>query len=128
MKRFQRKNRLFRKRLTKTKEWAVETIFLLSAATLQQMNEKKKKEKKNTINADEKSAKMNMRKLMKKKFEKKKENFQYVMFEDLVVKNSNVRASAKHHIDDTTSSLNVIENFSFEFENVSERESDVWAK
>ena len=101
-------------------------IFLLNAATLQQMNEKKKeKKKKNTINADEKSAKMNMKKLMKKKFEKKKENSRYVMFEDLVVKNSNVRISAKYHIDDTTSFSSIIENFSFEFENVSKKESDV---
>ena len=129
MKQFQRKNRFFRKRLTKTKERTVETIFLLNAATLQQMNEeKKKKKKKNTIDVDEKSAKINMKKLVKKKFKKKKKNFRYVMFEDFVVKNSNVRASAKYHIDDTTSFLNVIENFSFKFENISEKESDVWAR
>ena len=66
-----------------------------------------------------------MKKLVKKKFEKKKENFRYVMFENLVVKNSNVRASAKHHINDMTSSSNVIKNFSFEFENFSKKESDV---
>ena len=90
------------------------------------MNEEKKEEKKkNTIDADEKSAKMNMKKLVKKKFEKKKENSRYVMFEDLVVKNLNARTSAKHHINDTTSSLSVIENFSFKFENISEKESDV---
>ena len=106
------------------KERIVETICLLNAATLQQMKEKKK-EKKNTIDADEKSAKMNMKKLMKKKFEKKKENFRYIMFEDLVVKNSNARTSAKYYINDTTSSSNVIENFSFEFENILEKESDV---
>ena len=86
---------------------------------------KRKKKKKNTINVDEKSAKMNMKKLVKKKFKKKKKNFRYVMFENLVVKNSNVRVSAKYYIDDTTSSLSVIENFSFEFENVSKKESDV---
>ena len=127
MKQFQQKNRFLRKRLTKTKEQTVETIFLFNAATLQQMNEEKKekKKKKNTINADEKSAKMNMKKLVKKKFEKKKENSRYVMFEDLVIKNSNVQISAKYYIDDTTSSSNVIENFSFKFENVSEKESDV---
>ena len=68
---------------------------------------------------------MNMRKLMKKKFEKKKENSRYVMFEDLVVKNSNVRASAKYYIDNITSFLSVIKNFSFEFENISEKENDV---
>ena len=45
MKQFQRKNRLYRKRLTKTKKRTVETIFLLNAATLQQMNEKKKEKK-----------------------------------------------------------------------------------
>ena len=72
MKRFQRKNRFLRKRLTKTKERIIKTIFLFSAATLQQRNEEKKK--KNTINVDEKSAKMNMKRLVKKKFEKKKEN------------------------------------------------------
>ena len=37
------KNRRLRKRLTKTKERVVETIQLLNAATLQQMNEEKKK-------------------------------------------------------------------------------------
>ena len=50
---------------------------------------KEKEEKENTINADEKSAKMNIKKLMKKRFEKKKENSRYIMFEDFVVKNSN---------------------------------------
>ena len=125
MKRFQRKNRLFREHLTKTKKRTVETIFLFNAAILQQMNEEKKKRKKNTINADEKSAKINIKKLVKKKFEKKEKNFRYVMFEDFVVKNLNVRISAKHHINDTTSSSNIIENFSFEFKNISEKESDV---
>ena len=125
MRRFQRKNRLLRKRLTKTKEQIVKTISLFSAATLQQMNEEKKKEKKLTINADEKSAKMNMKKLVKKKFEKKKENSRYTMFEDLVVKNSNARTSMKHHINDTTSFSNIIENFSFEFENFSKKESNM---
>ena len=46
MKRFQRKNRLFRKYLTKMKEQAVEIIFLFNAATLQQINEKKRKKRK----------------------------------------------------------------------------------
>ena len=87
--------------------------------------EKKEKKKKNMINANEKSAKMNIKRLMKKRFEKKKKNSRYVMFEDLVVKNSNMRISAKYYINDTTSSSNVIENFLFEFENISERKSDV---
>ena len=126
MKRFQRENCLLRKHLTKTKKRTVETIFLFNAATLQQMNEKKKKEKKkNMINADEKSAKMNMKELVKKRFEKKKENSRYMMFENLVVKNLNARILTKHYINNTTSSLSVIENFSFEFENFSKKESDV---
>ena len=62
---------------------------------------------------------------MKKKFEKKKENFYYIMFEDLVVKNSNAQISAKYYINDTTSFSNVIKNFSFEFENILKRKSDV---
>ena len=62
---------------------------------------------------------------MKKKFEKKKENFRYIMFEDFVVKNLNARTSAKYYINDTTSSLNIIKNLSFKFENVLKKESDV---
>ena len=89
------------------------------------MNKEKKEKKKNTIDADEKSTKMNMRELVKKEFEKKKENSRYMMFENFVVKNSNVRASAKHYINDTISSLNVIENFSFKFKNLLKRKSNV---
>ena len=89
------------------------------------MNKEKRKKKKDTINADEKSTNVNMKKIIEKKFKKKKEDFRYTMFRDLVVKNSNVRISAKHYINNTTSSLNVIENFSFEFKNISKRESNV---
>ena len=49
-------------------------IFLLNAATLQQMN-KKEKRKKNTINADKKSAKINMKKLVKRNSRKRKGTF-----------------------------------------------------
>ena len=97
---------------------------MLNAATLQLMNEEKKKNK-SIINVDEKSATVNMQRLVKKKFEKKKKNFQYMMFENLVVKNSNVRISTKHYIDNTTLFSSVIENFSFEFKNVSDEESNV---
>ena len=48
-----------------------------------------------------------------------------MMFENFVVKNLNARASVKYYINDTTLSLNIIENFSFEFENVLKREDDV---
>ena len=68
---------------------------------------------------------MNITELMKNKFEKKKENFRYMMFENLVMKNSNMQISTKHYINDTTSSSNVIENFLFKSENISEKESDV---
>ena len=88
------------------------------------MNEEEKR-KKNTINADKKSAKMNIKKFVKKKFKKKKKNFRYMMFEDLIVKNSNIQTLTKYYIDDTTSFSSVIENFSFEFENISKKKSDV---
>ena len=84
-----------------------------------------KKKKKNTINADKKSTKMNMKRFVKKRFEKKKENSRYMMFENLVVKNSNAQVSTKYYINDTTSSSNVIENFLFKSENFLKRESNV---
>ena len=86
---------------------------------------RRKKENKSTINADKKLAKIKIKKLVKKRFEKKKENFRYIIFEDLVVENSNARVLAKYHINDTTLSSNIIENFSFEFKNVLKKESDV---
>ena len=125
MKQFQQKNHLLRKRLTKIKEQIIEIIFLFSVTRRQQMNKEKKEKKKNIINADKKSAKRNIKKLVKKKLKKKKKNFRYIMFENLVVKNLNVRTSAKHYINNTTSSSNVIENFLFKFENVLKKESDV---
>ena len=73
MKRFQQKNCFLRKRSTKTKRQTIQTISLLNAKILQQMNKEKKKEK-NTTNADKKLTNVNMKKIVKKKFEKKKEN------------------------------------------------------
>ena len=104
MKQFFWKNRRLRERLAKTKEQIVEMIQLLSAATLQQMS-KEKKEKKNEkmINVDEESAKdVKMKRIIKKKFSKKKENFDTMMFEIADVKNSNAMIFMKYHIDDTT--------------------------
>ena len=75
MKQLQRKNRFLRKRLTKTKEQTVETIFLFNVAILQQMNEEKKEEKKTTINADEKSTKINIKRLVKKNSRRRKKTF-----------------------------------------------------
>ena len=55
------------------------------------------------ISADEKSAEnVKMEKIVKKKFSKKKENFDTMMFEIVDVKNSNTMIFIKYHIDDTT--------------------------
>ena len=79
-------------------------IQLLSAATLQQMNERKK-EKKNEkmINVGEKSTKdVKMKRIMKKEFSEKKKNFDIMMFGIVDVKNSNAVIFMKYYINDTT--------------------------
>ena len=43
-----------------------------------------------------------MKKIMKKKFSKKKEDFDTIMFEIVDVKNSNAMIFMKYYIDDTT--------------------------
>ena len=104
MKQFFRKNQRFRKRLTETEKQIIETIQLFNAATLQQMS-KEKKEKKNEkiINVDEKSTKnVKMKKVVKKKFSKKKENLDTMMFEIVDVKDSNAVIFIKYHINDIT--------------------------
>ena len=82
------------------------------------------KEKKSTTNANKKSSKINMREIVEKRFSKKKENFRYMMFENVVVKNSNARILIKHFIENTTLFSNVIKSFSFKFKNFSEKESE----
>ena len=65
----------------------------------------KKKEKKNEkmISVDEKSAEnVKMKEIMKKKFSKKKENLDMMMFGIVDVKNSNAVTFMKYYIDDTT--------------------------
>ena len=47
-----------------------------------------------------------MKKIMKKKFSKKKEDFDTIMFEIVDVKNSNAMIFMKYYIDDTTTILN----------------------
>ena len=67
------------------------------------MNEKRK-EKKNEkmINVDEKSTEnVKMKKIVKEKFSKKKENLDTMMFEVADVKNPNAVIFMKYHIDDT---------------------------
>ena len=55
------------------------------------------------INVDEKPAEnVKMKKIVKKKFSKKKENLDTMMFEVVDVKNSNAMIFMKYHIDDTT--------------------------
>ena len=55
------------------------------------------------ISVDEKSAEnVKIKKIVKKKFSKKKKNFDTIMFEIVDVKNSNAMIFMKYHIDDTT--------------------------
>ena len=55
------------------------------------------------ISAGEKSAEnVKIKKIVKKKFSKKKENLDTIMFEIVDVKNSNAVIFIKYHIDDTT--------------------------
>ena len=87
--------------------------------------EKKKEKKKNTINADEKLEKINLKRLMKKKSRRRKKILDILVFKDLVVKNSNAQTSAKYYIDNTMLFSSVIENFSFESENVLKKQSNM---
>ena len=59
------------------------------------------------INVDEKSTEnVKIKKIVKKKFSKKKENLDTMMFEVVGVKNSNVVIFIKYHINDTTTISN----------------------
>ena len=104
MRRFFQKNRRLRERLAKTKKRIIETIQLLSAATLQQMSEEEKEEKnEKMINVGEKSTEdVKMKEIVKEEFSKKKENFDTMMFEIAGVKNSNAVILMKYYINDTT--------------------------
>ena len=79
-------------------------IQLLSAAALQQMSEREKEEKNvKMINVNEKPAEnVKMKKIVKKKFLKKKEDLDTMMFETVDVKDPNAMTFMKYHIDDTT--------------------------
>ena len=69
--------------------------------------EKKEKKNEKMINVGEKSTKnVKMKKIMKKTFSKKKENFNTMMFEIVDVKNSNAEIFMKYHINDTTTISN----------------------
>ena len=68
------------------------------------MSEKKEKEKnKKMINVGEESTKnVKMKKIVKKKFSKKEENLDIMIFEVADVKNLNAVIFMKYHINDTT--------------------------
>ena len=75
------------------------------------------------INVDEEPAKdVKMKKIIKKKFSEKKEDFDIMMSEIVSVKNSNAKIFMKHHIDDTTTISNSFTKFFFEFENFLKKE------
>ena len=69
------------------------------------MNKKKKNEK--MINVGEELAEdVKMKKIVKEKFLKEKENFNTMIFGVVDVKNSNVEIFMKYHINDTTTISN----------------------
>ena len=75
------------------------------------------------ISVGEKSAEnVKMKRIVEKKFSKKKEDFDTMMFGIVDVKNSNARTFIKHHIDDTTTISNSFTKFFFEFKNFLKKE------
>ena len=103
MRRLFRKNRRFRKRLAEAEGRIAEAIQLLNAAALQQMSEEEKEEKnEEMISAGEEPAEdVKMKKIVKEKFSKEKENLDTMMFEIVDVENPNAVIFMKYHIDDT---------------------------
>ena len=76
------------------------------------------------MNVDEKSMKnIKMKKIVKKRFSKKKKNFDIIMFEIVDVKNSNAEIFMKYHINDTTTISNNFIKFFFEFKSFLNKES-----
>ena len=79
---------------------------------------KKKKQNEKVINVDEKLTKdIKIKKIVERKFLKKKENFDTMMFDVVDVKNSNAMIFVKYHIDDTTTISSSFMTFFFEFRN-----------
>ena len=86
------------------------------------MNEKKKNEK--MISVDEKSTKnIKIKKVVEKRFLKKKENSDTIIFDDVDMKNSNTEIFIKYYIDDTTTTSSNFTKFFFEFESFLKKES-----
>ena len=81
------------------------------------------------INVDEKSTKnVKMKKVIEKKFLKKKRNFHTIMFDVVDVRNSNTMIFIKYHIDDTITISNNFTKFFFEFENSLKKKSATQAQ
>ena len=83
------------------------------------MNEKKRKEKnEKMINVGEKSTEnVKIKRIIEKKFLKKKKNSDTMIFDIVGVKNSSAVILIKYYIDDTMTISNNFTKFSFKFEN-----------
>ena len=64
-----------------------------------------------------------IKKIVKKRFSKEKENFDTMMFEAVDVKNSNAEIFMKYYIDDTTTISNNFTEFFSKFKSFSKKES-----
>ena len=64
-----------------------------------------------------------MKRIVKKRFLKKKKNFNIIIFDVVHVKDSNANSFIKYYIDDTTTISNSFTKFLFKFENFLEKES-----
>ena len=82
------------------------------------------------INVDDKSTEnVKIKKIIEKKFSKKKVNSNTIIFEDVNVKNSNARTFMMFYIDDTTLFANILNSKSLlEFENSSKIENKMSTK
>ena len=69
-----------------------------------------------------------MKKIIEKKFAKKKRNFDIMIFEVVSEKNSNAEIFIKYHIDDTTTISNSFTKFFFKFENFLKEEGAAQAQ
>ena len=76
------------------------------------------------INIDEKLAKnVKMKEIVKKKFLKKKENFDTMIFDVVDVKNSNAIIFMKYHIENTTTISNNFTKLFFKFKSFLKKEN-----
>ena len=86
------------------------------------MNKKRKKNEE-MISVDKKPTKnIKMKRIIKEKFSKEKEDSDTMMFEIVDVKNSNAETFMKYYINDTTTTSKSFIKFCVEFENFLEKE------